>query len=41
MFMEIILVYAENHMKPINTFCGQSVETVNVKVRGYVGTTEL
>jgi uncharacterized membrane protein (DUF373 family) len=29
---EIIAVYSENHMKPINTLCGQNADLLNVKV---------
>jgi hypothetical protein len=32
LFKEIIAVYSENHMKPINTFCGQNTELLNVRV---------
>jgi hypothetical protein len=34
LFSEIIVLYAENHMKPINTLCGENVELVNVKAGG-------
>jgi hypothetical protein len=34
LFREIIPVYSENHMKPINTLCGQNAELLNVKVGG-------
>jgi hypothetical protein len=30
-FSEIIAVYFESHTKPINTFCGQNGELLNVK----------
>jgi hypothetical protein len=33
-FKEIIAVYYENHMKPINTLCGQNTELLNVKAGG-------
>jgi hypothetical protein len=33
-FREIIIVYSENHMKPIITPCGQSAEFLNVKAGG-------
>jgi hypothetical protein len=29
LFKEIIAVYSENHMKPINTLCGQKAELLN------------
>jgi hypothetical protein len=31
LFKEIIAVYSENHMKPINTLCGQNAELLIVK----------
>jgi hypothetical protein len=31
MFKEIITVYSENHMKPINILCGQNEELMIVK----------
>jgi hypothetical protein len=34
LFREIIAIYSENHMKPINTLCGQNVELVNVWAGG-------
>jgi hypothetical protein len=34
LFGEIIDVHSENHMKSINTFCGQDEELVNVKAGG-------
>jgi hypothetical protein len=34
MFREIIIVYSENHMKPMNTLRGQSEELLNVTVGG-------
>jgi hypothetical protein len=34
LFKEIIAVYTENHMKHINTLCGQNSELLNVKVGG-------
>jgi hypothetical protein len=34
LFREIIAVYSENGMKPINTLCGQNAELLNVKVDG-------
>jgi hypothetical protein len=30
LFTEITAVYSENHIKPINTFCGHNTELVNV-----------
>jgi hypothetical protein len=32
LFKGIIAVYNENYMKYMNTFCGQNVELMNVKV---------
>jgi hypothetical protein len=34
LFKEIIPVYSENHMKPINTLCGQNTELLIVKAGG-------
>jgi hypothetical protein len=34
LFREIIAVYSENHMKPINTLCGQNEELLVVKAGG-------
>jgi hypothetical protein len=34
LFEEIIVVYSENHMKPINTLCGQNAELLIVKAGG-------
>jgi hypothetical protein len=34
MFREIISVYHENKMKPINTLCTKNTESVNVKAFG-------
>jgi hypothetical protein len=34
LFKEIIDIYPENHMKLINTFYGQNVELLIVKVNG-------
>jgi hypothetical protein len=34
LFKEIIAVYSENHMKPINTLCGQNAELLIVKECG-------
>jgi hypothetical protein len=31
LFREISIVYSENHIKPINTLCGQNPEVLNVK----------
>jgi hypothetical protein len=31
---EVIYVYSENHKKPINTFCEQNAELLNVNVGG-------
>jgi hypothetical protein len=31
LFKEIITVYSENHMKPINTLCGQNVELLTAE----------
>jgi hypothetical protein len=33
-FKETIAVYSENHMKPINTLCGQNVRISDVKAGG-------
>jgi hypothetical protein len=33
-FKEIITVYYENNMKPINTLCGQNAELLIVKTDG-------
>jgi hypothetical protein len=33
-FEEIFTAYCENHMKPINTFCEQNSEFLNVKAGG-------
>jgi hypothetical protein len=30
LFTEIITVYSENHMKPINMLCGQNAELLNI-----------
>jgi hypothetical protein len=32
--MEIITFYSKNHIKTINTLCGQNTEFLNVKVGG-------
>jgi hypothetical protein len=32
LFKKIIAVYSENHMKPINTLCGQNTELLIIKV---------
>jgi hypothetical protein len=37
LFKEIIAVYSENHMKPIDTLCGQNTELLIVKVGGTYG----
>jgi hypothetical protein len=37
LFTEIIDIYSENHIKIINTLCGQSEELVNVKTCGIYG----
>jgi hypothetical protein len=34
LFREIITVYFHNHMKSLNTLCGQSAEPFNVKANG-------
>jgi hypothetical protein len=34
LFKDIIAVYFENHMKPINTLCGQNEDFVNVQAYG-------
>jgi hypothetical protein len=34
LFKGIITVYSENHMKPMNTLCGQKAELLNVKAGG-------
>jgi hypothetical protein len=34
LFREIIAVYSENHMKPINTLCGKNAELLTVKAGG-------
>jgi hypothetical protein len=34
LFREIIAVYSENHMKPINTLCGQNAEILIIKAGG-------
>jgi hypothetical protein len=34
LFKEIIAVYSENHMKPINTLCGKNAELLIVKEGG-------
>jgi hypothetical protein len=34
LFREKIAVYSENHMKPINTLCGQNAELQIVKAGG-------
>jgi hypothetical protein len=34
LFKEIIAVYSENHMKLINTLCGQNADLLNVKAGG-------
>jgi hypothetical protein len=34
LFKEIIAVYSENHMEPINTLCGQIAELLIVKAGG-------
>jgi hypothetical protein len=34
LFKEIIAVYSEEHMKHLNTLCGQYAELLNVKVGG-------
>jgi hypothetical protein len=33
-FNEIITVYSENHMKPMNLLCGQNAELLIVKAGG-------
>jgi hypothetical protein len=34
LFVEITVVYSENHMKPINYLCGQTAELVIDKAGG-------
>jgi hypothetical protein len=34
LFREIIAVYSADHMKPINTLCGENEELLNVKECG-------
>jgi hypothetical protein len=34
LFKEIIIVYADNNMKSINTICGQNAELLIVKAAG-------
>jgi hypothetical protein len=34
LFMEIILLYCENHMEHIHTLCGRTAEFLHVKVGG-------
>jgi hypothetical protein len=34
LFKEMLAVYSENHMKPINTLCGHNTELLIVKVAG-------
>jgi hypothetical protein len=34
LFKKIIVIYSENHVKPINTFCRQNVEVLTVKAGG-------
>jgi hypothetical protein len=34
LFEEIIAVYSENHMKQINTLCGQKTELLIIKEGG-------
>jgi hypothetical protein len=34
LFREIIIVYSENHTKPMNTLCGQNAELLIIKVGG-------
>jgi hypothetical protein len=34
LYMEIIAVCSEIHIKHINTLCGQNVELLNVKIDG-------
>jgi hypothetical protein len=36
LFREIIAVFSENHMIPINTLCGQTAELLIVKAGGIV-----
>jgi hypothetical protein len=31
LFTETVIVYCENHMEHINTVCGQTAESLNVK----------
>jgi hypothetical protein len=37
MFKEIITLYSDNHMKPINTLCVQNSEALNVEADGTTG----
>jgi hypothetical protein len=34
LFTNITAVYSENHMKPINTLCGQNEELLIIKAGG-------
>jgi hypothetical protein len=34
LFMEIIAVYFEHHMRPIKTLCGQTAELLIIKAGG-------
>jgi hypothetical protein len=34
LYKEIIYFYTENHMKPLNTLCGQNVELLIVRAGG-------
>jgi hypothetical protein len=37
LFKEVSFVYCENHIKPINTLCGQNAESLIVKADGTLG----
>jgi hypothetical protein len=37
LFREMIVIYSDNGMKPINTLCGQNAELPNIKASNYSG----
>jgi len=41
LYMEIIAVYSQIHTKHINTLCGQTVESFNVKLVVHIVTTAI
>ena len=41
LYREVIAVWSEIHIKPINTVCGQNVELLNVKLVVHILTTGL